>query len=155
MKEFHSNKEVVFGSKLYCPATEFLLVRSRREMWAAIGDKKRKFQWLKLMFERRSNIKPWCKCKSAIMYLHLFILYFLAIEVDCVFICFFCSITWISYFKWRVVGLYITLILSTYCNDPWTYFGVVCFGSYKSTIWILMLICTSWAAAAAAAVVLL
>jgi hypothetical protein len=89
MKEFHSNKEVVFGSKLYCSATEFLLVRSRREMWAAIRDKKKKFQWLKLMFERRSNIKPWCKCKSAIMYLHLFIFYFLAIEVDCVFICFF------------------------------------------------------------------
>jgi hypothetical protein len=27
-------------------------------MWAAIGDKERKFQWLKLMFERRSNVKP-------------------------------------------------------------------------------------------------
>jgi len=58
MKEFHSIEEVVFGSELYCFATEFLMVRSRREMWAAIGDKERKFQWLKLMFERRSNVKP-------------------------------------------------------------------------------------------------
>ncbi|KAL9382386.1 hypothetical protein Peur_025421 [Populus x canadensis] len=88
MKEFHSIEEVVFGGKLYCSATKFLLVRSRREMWATIGDKKRKFQWLKLMFERRSNVKPWCKCKYAIMYLQLFIFYFLAIKVDCVVICF-------------------------------------------------------------------
>jgi len=34
------------------------MVKSRREMWAAIGDKKRKIQWLKLMFERRSNVIP-------------------------------------------------------------------------------------------------
>jgi len=44
MKEFHSVEEVVFGSELYCFATEFFMVRSRREMWAAIGDMDRKFQ---------------------------------------------------------------------------------------------------------------
>jgi hypothetical protein len=38
MKEFHSVEEVVFGSELYCFATAFFMVRSRREMWAAIGD---------------------------------------------------------------------------------------------------------------------
>ncbi|KAI5572555.1 hypothetical protein BDE02_10G019600 [Populus trichocarpa] len=58
MKEFYSIEKVVFGSELYCFATEFFMVRSMREMWAAIGDKERKFQWLKLMFERRSNVKP-------------------------------------------------------------------------------------------------
>lgn len=58
MKEFHSVEEVVFGSELYCFGIEFFMVRSKREMWAAIRDKKRKFQWLKLMFERRSNVKP-------------------------------------------------------------------------------------------------
>ncbi|KAL9366958.1 hypothetical protein Peur_038157 [Populus x canadensis] len=58
IKEFHSIEEVVSGSELYSFATEFLMVRSRREMWAAIGDKERKFQWLKLMFERRLNVKP-------------------------------------------------------------------------------------------------
>ena len=55
MKEFHSIEEVVFGSELYCFATEFFMVRSRREMWATIGDMDRKFQWLKLMFDRRAN----------------------------------------------------------------------------------------------------
>jgi hypothetical protein len=43
MKEFHSIKEVVFGSELYCFATEFFMVRSRREMWVVIGDMDRKF----------------------------------------------------------------------------------------------------------------
>jgi len=58
MKGFHSIEEVVFDNELYCFATEFFIVRSKREIWAAIGDKKRKFQWLKLMFKRRSYIKP-------------------------------------------------------------------------------------------------
>jgi hypothetical protein len=58
MKEFHSIEEVVFGSELYCFATEFFMVRSRREMWAAIGDMDRKFQWLKLMFDRRATYRP-------------------------------------------------------------------------------------------------
>ena len=58
IKEFHSIEEVVLGSELYCFATEFFMVRNRREIWVAIGDKERKFQWLKLMFERRSNVKP-------------------------------------------------------------------------------------------------
>ena len=44
MKEFYSIEEVVFGSELYCFATEFFMVRSTRKMWAAIGDKERKFQ---------------------------------------------------------------------------------------------------------------
>lgn len=61
MKEFHSVEEVVFGSELYCFATEFFIVRSRREMWAAIGDMDRKFQWLKLMFDRRASYRPWFK----------------------------------------------------------------------------------------------
>jgi len=43
MKEFHSIKKVVFGSELYCFATEFFMVRSRREMWVVIGDMDRKF----------------------------------------------------------------------------------------------------------------
>jgi hypothetical protein len=43
MKEFHSIKEVVFGSELYCFATELFMVRSRREMWVVIGDMDRKF----------------------------------------------------------------------------------------------------------------
>jgi hypothetical protein len=34
------------------------VVKNRREMWATLGDNKRKIQWLKLMFERRSNVKP-------------------------------------------------------------------------------------------------
>jgi hypothetical protein len=72
-------------------------------MWAAIGDKERKFQWLKLMFERRSNVKPWCKCKYDIMYLQLSLCYFSSIKVDCVVICVF-SIIWISYLKSKVVG---------------------------------------------------
>jgi len=58
MTEFHSIEEVVFGSELYCFATEFFMVRSRREMWAAIGDMDRKVQWLKLMFELRANYRP-------------------------------------------------------------------------------------------------
>jgi len=58
MKEFHSIEEVVFDSELYCFATEFFMVRSRREMWAAIGDMDRKFQWLKLMFDRRATYRP-------------------------------------------------------------------------------------------------
>ena len=33
MEEFHSIDEVVFGSELYCFATEFFMVRNRREMW--------------------------------------------------------------------------------------------------------------------------
>jgi hypothetical protein len=32
MKEFHSIEEVVFESELYCFATEFFMVRSRRKM---------------------------------------------------------------------------------------------------------------------------
>jgi hypothetical protein len=58
MKEFHFVEEVVFGSELYCFATEFFMVRSKREMWAAIGDMDRKFQWLKLMFDRRASHRP-------------------------------------------------------------------------------------------------
>jgi hypothetical protein len=58
MKGFHSIEKVVFDNELYCFATEFFIVTSKREMWAAIGDKKRKFQWLKLMFKRRSYVKP-------------------------------------------------------------------------------------------------
>ncbi|KAL9337380.1 hypothetical protein Peur_069149 [Populus x canadensis] len=58
MKEFHSIEEVVFDSELYCFATEFFMVRSRREMWAAICDMDRKFQWLKLMFDRRATYRP-------------------------------------------------------------------------------------------------
>jgi hypothetical protein len=34
------------------------LVRSRREMWAAMGSKERKFIWMKLIFKRKSNLKP-------------------------------------------------------------------------------------------------
>jgi hypothetical protein len=44
MKEFHSIKEVVFGSELYCFATEFFMVKSTRKMWVTIGDNKRKIQ---------------------------------------------------------------------------------------------------------------
>jgi hypothetical protein len=58
MTEFHSIEEVVFGSELYCFATEFFMVRSRREIWAAISDMDQKFQWLELMFDRRANYRP-------------------------------------------------------------------------------------------------
>jgi hypothetical protein len=34
MAEFHSIDEVVFRSELYCFATEYFMVISRREMWA-------------------------------------------------------------------------------------------------------------------------
>ena len=36
IKDFHSIEKVVFGCEFYCFATEFLMVRSRREIWAAI-----------------------------------------------------------------------------------------------------------------------
>jgi hypothetical protein len=58
MTEFHSIEEVVFSSELYCFATEFFMVRSRREIWAAISDMDQKFQWLELMFDRRANYRP-------------------------------------------------------------------------------------------------
>ena len=58
MTEFHSIEEVVFSSELYCFATEFFMVRSRREIWAAISDMDRKFQWLELMFDRRADYRP-------------------------------------------------------------------------------------------------
>jgi hypothetical protein len=32
MKEFHVIEEVVFGSEFYCFATEFFMIRSKREM---------------------------------------------------------------------------------------------------------------------------
>ena len=43
MKEFHYIKEVVFGNEFYCFTIEFFIVGSKREMWEAIGDKKKKF----------------------------------------------------------------------------------------------------------------
>jgi len=43
MKEFHSIEEVVFSNELYCFTIEFFMVRNIREIWAAIGDKKKKF----------------------------------------------------------------------------------------------------------------
>jgi hypothetical protein len=44
MAKFHSIDEVVFMNELYCFATEYFMVRSRREMWATLETKKRKFQ---------------------------------------------------------------------------------------------------------------
>jgi hypothetical protein len=44
IEEVHSIDEVVFISELYCFATEYFMVRSRREMWATLETKKRKFQ---------------------------------------------------------------------------------------------------------------
>ena len=43
MKEFHFIEEVVFSNELYCFTIEFFMVRNIREIWAAIGDKKKKF----------------------------------------------------------------------------------------------------------------
>jgi hypothetical protein len=34
------------------------MVRNVREIWATIGDKEKKIQWLKLIFERKSSAKP-------------------------------------------------------------------------------------------------
>jgi len=59
MVEFHSINEVVLGSEFYWFTTEYFMGRSRREMWATLGTMKRKLQWLKLTFQRRSNLKPW------------------------------------------------------------------------------------------------
>ena len=57
MQEFHSIDDVVFGSE-YVFTTKFFLVRSKRKIWAAMRNMERKFVWLKLMFERRSNLEP-------------------------------------------------------------------------------------------------
>jgi hypothetical protein len=57
MQEFHFIDDVVFGSELYVFTTKFFLVRSKKNMWAAIRNMKRKFVWLKLMFERISNLE--------------------------------------------------------------------------------------------------
>jgi hypothetical protein len=58
MNEFHSIEKVVFSNELYCFTTEFFMVRNMREMWAVIGHKEKKFQWLKLVFERKLSAKP-------------------------------------------------------------------------------------------------
>jgi hypothetical protein len=102
MKEFHSIEEVVFDSKLYCFAIEFFMVRSMREMWVAIGDMDRKFQWLKLMFDRRANYIPWCKCTFDIgntySYVYYCVLYLAASKFYCV-LYVLVSIACISYLK--------------------------------------------------------
>jgi hypothetical protein len=58
IEDFRSMQDVVFSSDLYVFSTKLFLVRRRREMWAAMESKERKFTWMKLMFERKSNLKP-------------------------------------------------------------------------------------------------
>jgi hypothetical protein len=58
IEDFRSMQDVVFSSDLYVFATKLFLVKRRREMWAAMESKERKFTWMKLMFERKSNLKP-------------------------------------------------------------------------------------------------
>jgi hypothetical protein len=58
MQEFHSINGVDFGNKVYIFATKFFLVRKKRKMWETMGNIERKFSWLKLMFEKRSSLRP-------------------------------------------------------------------------------------------------
>lgn len=55
MEELHSIHDVDFGSPIHLFATEFFCVRSRREMWRAMGNLDRKYSWLKIMYERQSK----------------------------------------------------------------------------------------------------
>jgi hypothetical protein len=55
MAEVHSIPGIDFGDDFYCFATEYLSNRTKREMWASIGDIDRKYQWLKKMYQRRQN----------------------------------------------------------------------------------------------------
>ena len=52
MTEIHSIPNIVFGDDLYYFATEYLSRRNKREMWAAIGDLDRKYQWLQKIYQR-------------------------------------------------------------------------------------------------------
>jgi hypothetical protein len=52
MAEIHSIPGIIFGDDLYYFATEYLSRRNKREMWAAIGDLDRKYQWLQNMYQR-------------------------------------------------------------------------------------------------------
>jgi hypothetical protein len=52
MEELHSIDGVAFGSVLHTFATKFFCVRSKREMWAAMGCIDRKISWLKIMVDQ-------------------------------------------------------------------------------------------------------
>ena len=52
MTEIHSIPDIIFGDDLYYFATEYLSRRNKREIWAAIGDLDRKYQWLQNMYQR-------------------------------------------------------------------------------------------------------
>jgi len=52
MEELHSIDGVAFSSVLHTFATKFFCVRSKREMWAAMGCIDRKISWLKIMFDQ-------------------------------------------------------------------------------------------------------
>lgn len=57
IEDFHSMQDDVLGNDLYVFSTKLFLVRSMREMRVAMGSK-RKFTWMKLIFKRKSNLKP-------------------------------------------------------------------------------------------------
>ena len=52
MSEVHSIPEITFGDHLYCFATKYLSMRTKREMWASIKDIDRKYQWLQQIYQR-------------------------------------------------------------------------------------------------------
>ena len=134
MKEFHSIEEVVFGSELYCFATEFFMVWSRREMWATIGDMDRKFQWLKLMFDRRANYRPWSKFTFDIgktySYVCYCVLYVAAIKFCCVL---YVLVIIVGLLYLKCFLMFSTLIMfGLYPNEQLTYWMVMYFFAVKS-----------------------
>jgi hypothetical protein len=103
-------------------------------MWAAIGDMDRKFQWLKLMFDRRATYRPWSKFTFALgknnSYVCYFVLYVATIKFYCVSYVL-VIIACISYFKcfWMFSTL---LMFNLYANKPLTCCMVMCFLTVKS-----------------------
>jgi hypothetical protein len=52
MDELHSMPDIVKGSGLHVFASEFFLLRTRREMWFAMREPKAKINWLKTMYDK-------------------------------------------------------------------------------------------------------
>ncbi|KAJ6323792.1 hypothetical protein OIU76_011145 [Salix suchowensis] len=52
MDELHCMPDIVKGSGLHVFASEFFLLRTRREMWFAMREPKAKINWLKTMYDK-------------------------------------------------------------------------------------------------------